>query len=183
MTGRRHRAAGIRARSNFLERSQIIWIPLLFFFLGIVILIFNPLPQIGNVEIQGLKSISSNLPSLVSIGLPQWLKIGCPGLVSMSNYRVPAWIPVWKIRNPKGTIDRRLPPVSQLDEDAHRLLPLLDKLKEHKFFRIFKVRWHDALLDVNSVDGILLVHRYQYSMTWRIIWSWIVSFLTLGRLG
>lgn len=48
-------------------------------------------------------------------------------------------IPTWNIPMPSGRIDSRLPIVAELRHDAYRSFQLVERLREHKFFRVFKV--------------------------------------------
>lgn len=76
------------------------------------------------------------------------------------NRRIPYWLPIWFINQPSGSIDGRLPPISEIDKDAHYVLPLLEDLKEHKFFRIFKVSFPTSFLIHRFYN--LFMHVYMF---------------------
>ncbi|XP_055388844.1 uncharacterized protein LOC129617813 [Condylostylus longicornis] len=102
------------------RRAKFVWVPFLFTLLiGAFVIFFEKFSQ----------------QTATSSKILHWFKQSSK--VISSSY--PEWIPLWSINKPAGVIDRRLPSVNELDQDARRLLPLLDSLKEHKFFRIFKV--------------------------------------------
>eukprot|EP01054_Gregarina_sp_Poly1_P000053 Gregarina_sp_Poly_1__52@NODE_100_length_14458_cov_232_622472_g87_i0_p3_GENE_NODE_100_length_14458_cov_232_622472_g87_i0NODE_100_length_14458_cov_232_622472_g87_i0_p3_ORF_typecomplete_len555_score76_32ERO1/PF04137_15/2_3e80ShK/PF01549_24/0_049_NODE_100_length_14458_cov_232_622472_g87_i024824146 len=45
----------------------------------------------------------------------------------------------WSIESPRGKIVDQFPTAEEIEDEAHRILPLVEKLSEAKFFRIFKI--------------------------------------------
>lgn len=142
MEERRYRTAVSFTCGDSLRRFCIIWILSLFIImLGIVVIILETVPLARDGEIYGIKRITTDLSSIVKPILSHQIR-NAKATALILHRKLPAWIPLWSINKPIGVIDRRLPPINELAQDAHHLLPILDHLKEHKFFRIFKVRFH-----------------------------------------
>lgn len=134
MSGRRR----VPSTLTWIKKRPRFWIPALFvLLLGGLVVLFEKLPQAKKGEIQGIRQIANDISKTI---YPKLYTVGSLTSSTLLNLKLPAWIPIWSIDKPFGILDRRLPSVRELDGDAHKILPLLDNLKEHKFFRIFKVR-------------------------------------------
>lgn len=115
-----------------------VWVPvLLIVFLSLLIAWFEKYP----LDVSEKKPVTvGSVFSFTTNGLKHMFR---HQLVYAAFADLSQWfwwmLPTWRIPMPTGQIDSRLPPVPELRHDAYRAFQLIEQLREHKFFRIFKI--------------------------------------------
>jgi hypothetical protein len=84
-----------------------------------VFIFFQLLPHTGDIRRQGLSKMNSFSKALFSA--------------------IPSWIGLWTVDMPKGQFHPFFPSAEEIRKEARIVEPIIDLLKEKRFFRTFKV--------------------------------------------